>query len=272
MGHDEIIRGTTQVGSGALTRPGELRLATALMSRRRPRGQRLTSPLECIAFPIDYWCMSSRLISVLSFVSFAAIATLSQTGVAVQGADDSWTILLRGKGAISTSTTRQDLVTRYGDANVTDQEIDVGEGETESGTVLFADDKKRTITILWNDAEAKASPKFVILREKGSLWRTAHGVSIGTSLRELERINGRPFTLSGLGWDYEGTVMSWNDGALEKEFQHNGRVIVRLAPSAAGQVDLDKLAGDRPFSSANPIMQRVNPQIYEIMWEFQQTK
>ena len=190
----------------------------------------------------------------------------------MQGGDDSWTILLHDKGAISTSTTRQDLVISYGNANVIDQDIDVGEGETEPGTVVFAHDKKRTISILWSDTDAKASPKFVFLRENGSLWRTAHNISIGTSLRELERLNGRPFTLSGFGWDYEGTVMSWNDGGLEKEFQHNGRVIVRLAPSAAGQVDLDKLAGDRPFSSANPIMQRINPRVYEIMWEFPQTK
>lgn len=216
--------------------------------------------------------MTSRFISILSSIFFAAMVTLSQTGDAVQGGDSSWTILLHDKGAISPSTTRQELVTRYGNANVIDQDIDVGEGETEPGTVLFPHDKKQTISILWNDAEAKASPKFVILREKGTLWRTAHNISVGTSLAELEHVNGRPFMLSGFGWDYEGTVMSWNNGNLEAEFRHKGRVTVRLAPTATDQSDVHKLAGDRPFSSANPVMRRVNPRIYEIMWKFQQTK
>ena len=215
--------------------------------------------------------MTSRFISVLSFISFATIASLSQTGVAVQGGDDAWTILLRGKGAISTSTTRHDLVTRYGDANVTDQEIDVGEGETEPGTVLFPRVSKRTISILWNDPETKTSPKSAIVRGESSLWRTAQGISIGTSLKQRERINGRPFTLLGFGWDYQGTVRSWEKGTLEQEFEGDGRVIMRLAPSAVGK-DLEEVSGDRPFPSANPIMRRVDPAIYEIIFDFPKSR
>jgi hypothetical protein len=218
--------------------------------------------------------MSGRLIS--SFLLFVATTIGGQTGGSAQQRRNSWTIFLGSTGPITASTTRQDLVAQYGEANVTDQDIDVGEGETEAGTVLFRDDPKRALSLVWNDPETKTIPKAAILRVsarvvRGSttVWTTAHGISLGTSLRELERINGRSFTLLGFGWDYEGTVSSWNKGVLENDLEGNGRVILRLGPRAVSQKLLIEVQGDRPFSSANPIMQRIDPGIYEIVWEFQ---
>lgn len=50
----------------------------------------------------------------------------------------------------------------------------------------------------------------------GSHWASAgHGVRVGTSLEELVRLNGRPFSFSGFGWDYGGNVTDWQGGELE---------------------------------------------------------
>jgi len=134
-------------------------------------------------------------------------------------AQDPYTIVLgRADGSITASSTRRNLVDRYGEANVSDQDVDIGEGETEPGTVLFPKDSQRSIDIRWKDPQKKVSPKFLTIRGRASLWKTAHGISLGTSLKQLERINGRSFSLSGFAWDYSGTVLSWENGALEKEF------------------------------------------------------
>jgi hypothetical protein len=39
-------------------------------------------------------------------------------------------------------------------------------------------------------------------------WKAAHGITLGTSLVQLERLNRHPFTLAGFGWDYGGRVLA----------------------------------------------------------------
>lgn len=186
-----------------------------------------------------------------------------------------WTILLDSKsGTINANTTRRDLVLKFGIANVVDQDVDVGEGDTEPGTVVFPKDPKRQIEILWKNNEAKTEPKSAIVSRDASLWKAAHDISVGTSLKDLERINGRPFHLLGFQWDYSGTVMSWNGGVLEIDLHDansKSRVILRLDPPANLEVpesDLSQVGGDQDFSSQNPIMQKINPRVYEIVWIF----
>ena len=49
----------------------------------------------------------------------------------------------------------------------------------------------------------------------GGRWAVAGtGVRVGTSLGQLNRLNGGPFEFSGFGWDYGGNVTDWRGGAL----------------------------------------------------------
>jgi hypothetical protein len=189
-----------------------------------------------------------------------------------QAAYDPWLILSTGdKGSINSHTTRQDLVQIYGASNVVDQDVDVGEGETEPGTVVFPKDPQRSIEILWKDLEKKAEPRSVTISGSRSRWHAVHGISLGTSLKELERLNGRPFKLAGFGWDYSGTVTSWEKGALAAELDGgDGRVILRLDSPTPEAVDKDvaQVQGDRDFSSDHPVMQKLNPTCYQVIWVF----
>jgi hypothetical protein len=202
-------------------------------------------------------------------VAFVFLGTLSAFG---QTASDPWLSLASGeKGSINARTTRQDLVRIYGAPNVVDQDVDVGEGETEPGTVVFPKDSERSIEILWQDPERKTLPASAQIEGAKSLWKTVHNISLGTSLRDLERLNGRPFKLTGLGWDYSGTVTSWENGALAAELDgRHGRVILRLDSPTPEAVDKDvaQVVGDRDFSSHHPVMQKLNPKAYQIIWAF----
>jgi hypothetical protein len=91
---------------------------------------------------------------------------------------------------------------------------------------------------------------------------------------ELERINGRPFVLTGFSYDYEGTVVSWEGGRLEKQFGKSGRVILRLSHNykpvqGLSAEELNSVDGDRYFSSKNRVMQKIDPTVYQIVVEFQ---
>jgi len=190
-----------------------------------------------------------------------------------QAKPDPWLILVSGESApINAHTTRQDLVRAYGAPNVVDQDIDVGEGETQPGTVVFPKDPARLIEIVWRDPDKKTQPSFAQIQGSTSRWKAAHSVSLGTSLKEMEHLNGRSFTLAGFGWDYSGTVLSWEKGALAEELDGgHGRVIVRLDSPSNGQApdaDQSQVLGDRDFSSGNPVMQKLNPKAYQILWMF----
>jgi hypothetical protein len=187
-----------------------------------------------------------------------------------QAVSDPWLILASGeKGLINAHTTRGDLVRAYGASNVVDRD---GEGETEAGTVVFPQDPQRSIEILWKDPEKKAEPSCLTISGKTSRWHAVHGISLGMSLSELERLNGRPFHLAGFAWDYSGTVLSWDRGSLAAELDGgHGRLIVRLDPPYDDRVpgaEQSQAMGDRDFTSDHPVMQKLNPKTYQIIWVF----
>ena len=200
---------------------------------------------------------------------FVLLITISSFG---QAAPDPWLIMLQGEtGSINSHTNRKDLIRRYGKANVVDKEVDVGEGETAPGTVIFPNEPERSLDIQWKNPSAMDAPSFVTVHGKATHWKTVHGIRLGTSLKELEGINSRPFHLSGFGWDYSGTVMSWEGGVLEQEFQGHGRVLLRLDYSENTRVpqeEQNEVTGDRDFSSNHPVMQKLNPTVYEMLWVF----
>ena len=113
-----------------------------------------------------------------------------------QATHDPWLILASGaKGAINIHTTREELVRLYGASNVVDQEADVGEGEIEPETALFPKDPERRIEILWKNPDRREEPASASIRGKASRWHAVRRISLGTTLTQLQRVNGRPFRL-----------------------------------------------------------------------------
>jgi hypothetical protein len=104
---------------------------------------------------------------------------------------------------------------RFGGAQVTDEEIHVGEGETEPGTVLFGNLPDFRIEILWQDVKRRERPRVVRAVGEKTRWATPTGLTLGLPLRRLEQLNGLAFRLLGFGWDYAGTVVDWGKGRLD---------------------------------------------------------
>ena len=121
------------------------------------------------------------------------------------------------------------LAKQFGAEHLTTADIYIGEGSYQAGSVLFADDAKSRVEILWKNAQKQESPGIVRIRGEESHWRTIHGLSLGSDLKTLERINGVPFLLAGFAWDYSGVQTSWSGGLLEGA-EGRCRIGVRLAP------------------------------------------
>jgi hypothetical protein len=176
-------------------------------------------------------------------------------------------------GAITSRTSEVDLRKIYGRKNVQSGEVGLGEGETVPGTIIYPNDPRRRLEIAWKNTKTRKSPEFVQFAGEKSLWKTTQGITLGTSLKTLEQINGKGFVLLGFQWDYSGTVISWNGGKLSRTFGKNNEfVTLRLSPQTfnnrALEKDLNAVVGDGEFSSKNKSMQKINPKVYFVIVNF----
>ena len=210
---------------------------------------------------------------VFSFILIFSLLVICQTTVIAQN----WLIVPgRSVGPIRPDTSEKDLIKIFGRKNVKRAEIDVGEGETQSGTILFPNQPRKKVFILWKNPATRQNPESVSIRNKNTLWKTERGITIGTSLKTIEKINGRAFALTGFGWDYSGTVLHSNGGRIkefgvETESGLSGRtLILRLEPAGSLRQtrEYEAVLGDKQFFSNNRAMKILNPGVYEIIVEF----
>lgn len=152
-------------------------------------------------------------------------------------------------GDFSPDTTLQDLQRRYGAGNVKVQDIPGAEGESFRGVMLFPDDPTRRATIYFQDERNLRGLGMVSVDEANSQWKLASGVSIGSSLGEVQEKNGKPFTFSGFDRDYGGTVTDWRGGRLQAAADNAVSERMQLRMSESGVGDKDYPMGDSGFSS-----------------------
>ena len=174
----------------------------------------------------------------------------------------------RDAGPVTATSSEGDLIMHYGSAAVKATRIELGEGETTPGTVLFPDDSSRRAEIVWQDTTSRSRPARLILRGRRSEWKVGPGISLGTSLKELERINGRPFTLAGFGWDYAGVVTEWGGGTLDSALA-GVKLYLDPGPEQYESAPYSEVLGDRDYSSSLAPMQQLNPLVAQIFVDFE---
>ena len=167
------------------------------------------------------------------------------------------------------NTTEESLLEAYGRGRVRSARLPLADGDSAPGTVLFPEDSLRRLEIVWADTARRRLPRVARFAGRRSDWMVGRGLTLGISLRELERLNGGPFSLAGFEWAGEGFVMSWRGGAFHRPPPGAQRVLARLRPRRDGADSADaplvhQLLGDGPFSSADARMRRLNPRVDEV--------
>jgi hypothetical protein len=180
-------------------------------------------------------------------------------------ADTLWLDPAGGRSVITAATREADLVQRFGAAHVRRGEIAYAESDVADGTVLFPDDSARLMEIVWRDSAGRARPDLVTVGRRSTRWVVAPGVRPGMTLAELERLNGRPFTVTGADPNTGAlTVLSWDGGRLDSLWTGPGRVWVQLAPPDSVAVPAEVEGGedrDRKLPSGHPLLRRLNPRV-----------
>ena len=213
----------------------------------------------------------------------ASEASLIQSASDITASTPVSFLVIPGKqvGPVNAAATEASLISLLGAGNVRRDTIYIAEGNFDIGTTLYKNTPDQA-QILWTNNRRFADPKSVLLRpardEFNNLlpgaapkWVTTHGLKIGTSLRAVEKVNGRAFALYGFEWDYGGSSAGWKGGMLE---QKDGKSFISLrfgVPESlpASQERLyESLMGDREFLSSNPAMQKLNPTVQTLTISF----
>ncbi len=118
-------------------------------------------------------------------------------------------------GTLGLSTTKLELETRFGKANVRVETLDGPEGDGDYPVlVVFPDDPRKRLELV-QDAENPDAPIVEVrVSDPTTHWRDANGIRPGMTLAELVALNGAPASFCGLAWDYGGAVQDWHGGKL----------------------------------------------------------
>jgi hypothetical protein len=167
-------------------------------------------------------------------------------------------------GAFAKTSSHLALATRYGSQNLTFGEVDGPDGSKLMASVLYPNDPKRRLEVLWENEAGRSGTSLVAINGQ-STWTAPKGLRLGMPLAALEKLNGKPFKLTGLDKDNVGSVIDWQGGALAK-LPGGCKIGIRLSPDPKAPAEArGELAGDKEFLSSDASVKAIKPKIVEIL-------
>ena len=89
------------------------------------------------------------------------------------------------------------------------------EGTESKGLLLYATVPSRKLYVTFWDA-AMHHVSRIEPAERAVAWTGPEGIHVGSTLDYIEKVNGKPFTISGFGWDYGGYAADFKGGRLDR--------------------------------------------------------
>lgn len=161
-------------------------------------------------------------------------------------------------GAFGKDSTHLKLAIKYDSRNVAFTDVDGPDGSKIKATVLYPNDPKRRLEVLWNNDAARSDTQLVVITGQ-SKWTAPKGLKLGMPLAALEKANGRPFKMNGFGPDGTASVVDWAGGALAS-LPGGCKLGVRLAAA-----DASGAAGDRELMSNDASLKASKATVSELL-------
>jgi hypothetical protein len=150
---------------------------------------------------------------------------------------------------VSPNDSAKSLMLRYGGEAVIQDGLYTGvEDITYKGLVLFPHAPDWRTEVSFTDETMSRVARLTLHNiAKAGHWNVA-GLTIGSSLAEVQKVNGKPFLVNDFASDGGGFVRNWKGGALSRPLPGNCRVAVRLGKDGAA---LDELPSDGEYISSD---------------------
>jgi hypothetical protein len=167
-------------------------------------------------------------------------------------------------GVFAKDSSHLKLAMTYDSKNITFAEVAGPENSKLMASVLFPNDPKRRLEVLWDNPGSRAGTQLIVINGQ-STWTAPKGLKLGMALAALEKANGRPFRIKGFGQDGTAQVVNWQGGALNS-LPGGCKVGIFLSadpqapPEARGE-----LPADKEFQSSDVNVRALKPVIAEIL-------
>ena len=166
------------------------------------------------------------------------------------------------EGPFAKDTTHDKLVATFGAKNVAFKDVDVTSNVLTKATVLFDADPTRRLVVFWKDEKSRTRPIAVTI-DAPSTWTGPGGVRNGLTLRDLERLNGGNFSVTGFGGIGGGEASKL--GGPFVNLAGDCSLKIRFEPGIASPLPprFSSVTGDVLIVSTNLILRRVRPQVVQ---------
>jgi hypothetical protein len=119
------------------------------------------------------------------------------------------------------------LILRYGEEAVIQEDLYTGvEDITYKGVALHPRTPDWRIEVGFID-DPMSLGRLTLRGSKTSRWNVA-GVTIGSPLADVQKINGKPFLVTGVDSDFSGFVVDWKGGVLGRPLPGGCGVVLRF--------------------------------------------
>lgn len=167
--------------------------------------------------------------------------------------------------AVKVNSSEKSMIRDYGKNKVVSRQLDEGEGNIVSATVLFPGEKNE-LEVFWKDAVNKQNPRLIKIKGKGAMWNIDHKISIGTDLETLLALNKKPFFITGCCFDAPFTVINWNNGSVAKLTVPG--VVIRLTPTVNTAELNKKIVGDESYPVTDNLIRNAKMEVSTIIVRF----
>jgi len=173
-------------------------------------------------------------------------------------------------GVFAADSNHEALETAYNAKNVTFTEVDSGpDGSKLMASVLFPDDPKRRLEVLWRNEDARSDIYRIAINGR-STWTGPKGLRLGMPLAAVEKINGKPFKMQGFDQSNSSSAIDWQDGALASMPGGCEIGIFFAADPKTPQTAREEAAAGQEFTSSDATIRAVKPIVTEILFGYSQ--
>ena len=123
-------------------------------------------------------------------------------------------IVGKSVGNITANMTHDDILKLFGKDRVTIDTVLEAEGTVETLATFVDKGKATEIIVKWADSFRLKRIDRIQVGFEGAPY-TLDGLKIGSTIADLERVNGKPMKFSGFGWDYGGYVTDFGKGKFD---------------------------------------------------------
>jgi hypothetical protein len=169
-------------------------------------------------------------------------------------------------GAFAKDSNHLKLMQAYQPKNVEYGEVAGSGGSKLNATILYPKDPKLHLEVLWDNEAARSTTSLIVITGQ-STWTGPKGLRLGLALAALEKLNGRPFKLSGFDQPEGSAVIDWQGGALAA-LPGGCKVGIKFAADRKAAADVLAAAAGMEFTSDDAKIRAVKPSVAEIIFGY----